>query len=57
MNTKMHLRQTVTLQTLQKNLFEQTHSFNFNHNTMQILQWQNKRLHLDTLEYFYIYTE
>ena len=40
-----------------KRLNEQKHSFDSIHNTMQILQWQNKGSHLNTIEGFYIYAE
>jgi len=40
-----------------KNLVEHTHSFGPFHNTMQILQIQNKGAHLNTRERFYIYAE
>ena len=40
-----------------KHLIEHTHSFGPIHSIMQILQLQNKRTHLNTLEPFHIYTE
>jgi len=40
-----------------KHLIEHTHSFGPIHNTMQVLQLQNKGPHLNTIERFYIYAE
>jgi hypothetical protein len=40
-----------------KHISEQSHSFGPIHDTMQILQYQNKGNHLNTIERFYIYTE
>jgi len=40
-----------------KHLNEQSHSFGSIHNSMQILQRQNKGSHLNTIERFYIYAE
>jgi hypothetical protein len=40
-----------------KHLMEHTHSFRPIHNTMQVLQLQNKGAHLNTTERFYIYAE
>jgi len=40
-----------------KRLIEHTHSFGPIHNTMQILQLQNKGVHLNPIERFYIYAE
>jgi hypothetical protein len=40
-----------------KHILEQSHSFGPIHDTMQILQYQNKGKHLNTIERFYIYTE
>jgi hypothetical protein len=40
-----------------KHLMEHTHSFGPIHNTMQVLQLQNKGAHLNTIERFYIYAE
>jgi len=38
-----------------KHLIEHAHSFGPIHNTMQILQLQNKGTHLNTIERFYVY--
>ena len=40
-----------------KHLIEHAHSFSPIHNTMQILQLQNKGAHLNIIERFYIYAE
>jgi len=40
-----------------KHILGQSHSFGSIHDTMQILQYQNKGNHLNTIERFYIYTE
>jgi len=40
-----------------KHILEQSHSFGPTQGTMQILQYQNKGNHLNTIEKFYIYTE
>jgi len=40
-----------------KHLNEQVHSFGSIHNTMHILQRQNKGSHLNTIERFYVYAE
>jgi len=40
-----------------KHILEQSHSFGPIQDTMQILQYQNKGNHLNTIETFYIYTE
>jgi len=40
-----------------RHLIERTHSFGPIHNTMQILQLQNKGAHLNTIEQFYIHAE
>ena len=40
-----------------KHILEQSHSFGPIQDTMQILQYQNKGNHLNTIERFYIYTE
>jgi hypothetical protein len=40
-----------------KHILEQSYSFGPIHDTMQILQYQNKGNHLNTIERFYIYTE
>jgi len=40
-----------------KHISEQTHSFGPIHDTMQILQYQNKGSHLNTIARFYIYSE
>ena len=40
-----------------KHTLEQSHSFGPIQDTMQILQYENKGNHLNTIEKFYIYTE
>jgi hypothetical protein len=40
-----------------KHILEQSHSFGPIQDTMQILQYQNKGNHLNTIERFYMYTE
>ena len=40
-----------------KQILEQSYSFGPIQDTMQILQYQNKGNHLNTIERFYIYTE
>jgi hypothetical protein len=40
-----------------QHLTEQVRSFDTIHNTMQVLQYQKKGAHLNTIEWFYIYTE
>jgi len=40
-----------------KHVAEQSHLFGPIHDTMQILQYQNKGSHLNTIERFYIYFE
>jgi len=40
-----------------KHILEQSYSFGPIQDTMQILQYQNKGNHLNTIERFYIYTE
>ena len=40
-----------------QHLLEQTHSFSPIHDTMQILRYQKKSAHLNTVERYYIHTE
>jgi len=40
-----------------KHVAEQSHSFGPIHDTMQVLQYQKKGSHLNTIERFYIYSE
>ena len=40
-----------------KHILEQSHSFGPIHKTMQILQYQGKGTHLNTIERYYIYAE
>jgi hypothetical protein len=41
----------------EKHIAEYSHSFGPIQDTMQILQYQNKGIHLNTIERFYIYSE
>jgi predicted GIY-YIG superfamily endonuclease len=40
-----------------KHILEQSHTFGPIHQTMQILQYQDKGTHLNTIERFFIYAE
>ena len=40
-----------------KHILDKSHSFDPIHNMMQILQYQDKGTHLNTIEWYYIYTE
>ena len=47
----------IAKQNFAKHLNEQARSFGSIHNVMQIIKWQNKGSHLNTIERFYIYAE
>jgi len=56
-NTKFLSRQDSHISNFAKHLNVQAHSFGSIHNTMQILQRQNKGSYFNTIESFYIYAE